>query len=84
MYGKVIRFMRLSRRLKQTEVALMIGVSNSTLAHYESEYRAIALENLKMIADACGYEILFRDKDKKKIYKFDDISVDYDIRVTTK
>ena len=62
----------------------MIGVSNSTLAHYESEYRAITLENLKMIADACGFEILFRDKEKNKIYKFDDINIDYDIRVTTK
>ena len=44
----------------------MIGVSNSTLAHYESEYRAITLENLKMIADACGFEILFRNKEKTK------------------
>jgi len=62
----------------------MIGVSNSTLAHYESEYRAITLENLKMIADACGFEILFRDKEKNKIYKFDDINTLYNIRVTTK
>jgi len=84
MYGKIIRFMRLSKRLKQIEVADMIGVSNSTLAHYESEYRAITLENLKMIADACGFEILFRNKEKNKIYKFDDINIDYDIRVTTK
>ena len=41
MYGKVIRFMRLSRRLKQIEVARLIGCSNCTLAHYESY--AIAL-----------------------------------------
>ncbi len=81
-YGKVIRFMRLSKRLKQTEVSKMIGVSNSTLAHYESEYRAITLENLIRIADACGYEILIKDKEKSKIYRFDDINVDYDIRVT--
>ena len=44
----------------------MIGVSNSTLARHESEYRAITLENLKMIADACGFEILFRNKEKTK------------------
>ena len=62
----------------------MIGVSNSTLARHESEYRAITLENLKMIANACGFEILFRNKEKNKIYKFDDINIDYDIRVTTK
>ena len=84
MYGKIIRFMRLSRRLKQTEVADIIGVSNSTLAHYESEYRAITLENLIRIANACGYEILFKDIEKNKFYKFDDINIDYDIRVTTK
>ena len=84
MYGKIIRFMRLSRRLKQTEVADIIGVSNSTLAHYESEYKTITLENLIRIANACGFEILFRDKEKNKIYKFDDINTLYNIRVTTK
>ena len=62
----------------------MIGCSNYTLAHYESEYRAITLENLKMIADACGFEILFKDIEKNKIYRFNDINIDYDIRVTTK
>lgn len=85
MYGKILRFMRLSKRLKQSEVANIIGVSNSTLAHYETEYRAVTLETAKNIADACNYEILFKNKDNNKIYKFDDIKqIDYDIRVITK
>lgn len=84
MYGKVIRFMRLSKRLKQIEVAYMIGCSNCTLAHYESDCRALTFENLMRIADACNYEVLFRDKDKNKIYKFYDISVDYDIKITNR
>ena len=85
MYGKIIRFMRISKRLKQTEVADMIGVSNSTLAHYESEYRAVTLETTKLIADACNYEILFKDKNSNKIYKFNDMKqMNYDIRITTK
>jgi transcriptional regulator with XRE-family HTH domain len=84
MYGKIIRFMRISKRLKQTEVSSIVGISNSTLAHYESEYRAITLEMAKLVADACGYEILFKDKEKNRVYKLEDINVDYDVRVTTK
>lgn len=84
MYGKVIRFMRLSRRLKQIEVARMIGCSNCTLAHYESDYRALTLENLMRVCDACDYEVLFRDKEKNKIYRFNDMNVDYDIKVINK
>ena len=67
MYGKVIRFMRLSKRFKQTEVAHMIGCSNCTLAHYDGEHRSITLKNLKLIADACGYEILFKYSENNKI-----------------
>lgn len=84
MYGKVIRFMRLSRRLEQIEVARLIGCSNCTLAHYESDYRALTFENLMRIANACDYEILFRDKEKNKFYRFDDMNVDYDIKVIKK
>ena len=84
MYGKVIRFTRLSRRLKKIEAAHMIGCSNSTLAHYESDFRALTLENLMRVCDACDYEILFRDKEKNKFYRLDNINIDYDIRVTTK
>ena len=85
MYGKILRFMRLSKRLKQSEVADIIGVANSTLAHYESECRAVTLETAKQIADACNYEILFKNKDNNRIYRIDDMKqIDYDIRVITK
>ena len=84
MYGKVIRFMRLSKRLKQVEVARMIGCSNCTLAHYESDCRALTFENLMRIADACNYEVLFRDKAKNRVYRFDDMNALYDIKVINK
>lgn len=62
----------------------MIDVSNSTLAHYEYDYRTLTLENLMRICDACDYEILFRDKEKNKFYRFNDMNVDYDIKVINK
>ena len=84
MYGRALRFMRVSKRLKQTEVSKYINVSNSTLAHYESELRAVTFETTNLIAEACGYEILFRDKEKNKIYRINEMKVDYDIWVTSK
>ena len=77
--------MRISKQLKQTEVAEKIGVANSTLAHYESEYRAVTLETTKQIADACDYEILFKNKKTNETYKFEDMKqMTYDVRITTK
>ena len=82
MFGKMIRFMRFTKKLKQTELAEKLGIASSTLAHYESEYRAITLETANEIAKICDFEIAFIDKNSKKVYKFDDTKqMTYDIRI---
>lgn len=82
MFGKMIRFMRFQKNLKQTELANKLGIASSTLAHYESEYRAITLETANEIAQLCDFELVFINKKDNKIYKFNDMKqMTYDIRI---
>jgi len=82
MFGKMIRFMRFTKKLKQTELAEKLGIASSTLAHYESEYRAITLETANEIAKLCDFELVFINKKDNKIYKFNDMKqMTYDIRI---
>ena len=85
MSGKMIRFMRITKGLKQSELAKKIKLADSTFAHYESDYRAITLETAKNIAKACDFEIVFVDKNTGKSYKFEDVQrISYDTRVRDK
>jgi len=82
MFGKMIRFMRFTKKLKQTELAEKLGIASSTLAHYESEYRAITLETANETAKLCDFELVFINKKDNKIYKFNDMKqMTYDIRI---
>ena len=82
MFGKMIRFMRLTKGLKQSELADKLKIANSTLAHYESEYRSITLETANEIANHCDLELLFHSKKDNKNYKFKDIErMNYDVRI---
>lgn len=82
MFGKMIRFMRFEKGIKQSEVANKVGIASSTLAHYESEYRPITLETAKQIADICDFEIIFKNKNNNKEYTFKDMKqMTYDIRI---
>lgn len=74
--------MRFTKKLKQTELAEKLGIASSTLAHYESEYRAITLETANEIAKLCDFELVFINKKDNKIYKFNDMKqMTYDIRI---
>lgn len=52
-----IKEIRMSKGLKQQELADKLGIANCTLAHYESGLRKITLEMFLKIVDVCGYEI---------------------------
>ena len=81
----MIRFMRITKGLKQAELAKKLKLADSTLAHYESDYRAITLETTKNIAKACDFEIVFIDKNTGHAYKFEDVErMNYDTRVRNK
>lgn len=85
MFGKMIRFMRFTRNYKQNDLSKKFGIANSTLAHYESEYRLVTLEMAHKIAKECDFEIQFKDKITNKIYTVDDLKrMNYDIRIKDK
>lgn len=85
MFGKIIRFMRFTKGLKQTDLAKQLGIASSTLAHYESEYRTITLEMANEIAKACDFEIMFVNKKTEKSYRFQDMKqMTYDMRIRNK
>ncbi len=68
MVGKIIRTMRRENGLSQEELANKVYLGRTTLSDYEREKTDINFENLEKIANTCGYEILFVNKqDKKKI-----------------
>ena len=85
MIGKMLRFMRIQKGLKQVELAKKLKIADSTLAHYESDYRSVTLEMANNIAKECDFEIVFIDKNSKKQYHFIDVArMNYDTRVRDK
>ena len=68
MVGKIIRTMRRENGLSKKELKNKLYLSITTLSDYERQKTDINFENLEKIANTCGYEILFVNKqDKKKI-----------------
>ena len=54
---KMVKEIRKSRGYSQKELAKLLGISDSTLAHYESGIRKITLEMFLKILNICHYEI---------------------------
>ena len=58
----IMKEIRKKRGYTQKELAKKLGISDSTLAHYETGIRKITLEMFLKILDACEYEIRFFDR----------------------
>lgn len=57
-----LKEIRKSCGYNQTELAKKLGISNSTLAHYESGIRKISLEMFLKILEVCNYKIKIEEK----------------------
>ena len=64
MTEKFIRTMRLTKGLKQDELAKLCNVSTSTISGYETGYREPNFEMLNKISSICGFELEFINKEK--------------------
>lgn len=53
---------RKSKGYTQKELSQILGISNCTLAHYESGIRKITLEMFLKILHTCGLEIEVKEK----------------------
>ena len=65
MIGKIIKTMRREKGLTQEELSKITFIGRSTLSDYEREKTDINIENIEKIAKACGYEVVFVNKQDK-------------------
>ena len=61
MIGKMLRYMRSSKRLKQTELARRLNIAQTTLSGYETHYSNPDFETIVRIASICDFEVIFRN-----------------------
>lgn len=82
MIGNLIKFMRVTRNMKQADLSKKTKIATSTISNYETDSISISAENLNILAEACNFELLIKDKKSDKIYKLDDMKrFQSDIRV---
>ena len=74
MIGKALKYMRKNKNLKQDVLAKEIGISQQNLSRYENEQRIISFDTIEQIANKCGYEIYFINKNTKDKFKAKDLT----------
>ena len=65
--------MRKTKNLKQDVLAKEIDISQQNLSRYENEQRIISFDTIEQIANKCGYEIYFINKQSKDKFKTSDL-----------
>ncbi len=73
MIGKALKYMRKTKNLKQDVLAKEIDISQQNLSRYENEQRIISFDTIEQIANKCGYEIYFINKQSKDKFKTSDL-----------
>ena len=63
MIGKILKTMRKSNNYKQSDISKLTNIPQNTLSQYENEVIQPTFEIIKKIADACNFEIIFKNKD---------------------
>jgi transcriptional regulator with XRE-family HTH domain len=62
MISDILKYLRKSKKLKQSEIASTANIAVSTISGYETNYSQPTFEMIEKIADICGYDIIFRDR----------------------
>lgn len=57
MYGAFLREIRASRRMSQTQLAEIVGISQPNLSAYECDRRMPSIHTLNRLVVACGYQL---------------------------
>ena len=73
MIGKALKYMRKNNNLKQDVLAKEIGISQQNLSRYENEQRIVSFDTIEQIANKCGYEIYFINRQSKDKFKTSDL-----------
>ncbi len=64
MIGKILRTMRKSNKLSQEQISNLVGYARNTISQYETGTIEPDFKTIEKIANQCGYEILFINKEK--------------------
>lgn len=73
MIGKVLKYMRNEKNMKQSDLIKILNIGQSTLSDYENEKISINFETIEKIASICDYDIYFENRINKKKFKAKDI-----------
>ncbi len=65
MIGEILKFLRKSKKLKQSEVAKEINLAISTISGYETGYSEPTFDTIEKLANIYGYDIIFRSRTTK-------------------
>ena len=63
MIGKILKTMHKSNKLSQEQVSKLIGYARNTISQYETGTIEPDFKTIEKIANICGYEISFINKD---------------------
>ncbi len=63
MIGKILKNMRKSKGLKQSELSKIVNIPQNTISQYETGVIQPTFEIIEKIANACGFKIDFIGKD---------------------
>jgi len=58
--------MRRKRKFTQQKLDDKCGIDRASISQYELETRQPTFETIEKIANACGYEVIFRDINTKE------------------
>ena len=73
MIEKYLRTMRKRANLKQEDISKKCNIAKTTLSGYENNYRQPTFNIIERIANACGYEVVFRNIKTKEELNNDNI-----------
>ncbi len=73
MIGKILKTMRKSSKLSQEQISKIIGYARNTISQYETGTIEPDFKTIEKIANLCGYEILFVNKEQNIILNSENI-----------
>ena len=73
MIGIILKYMRRKRKYKQSDLAKILNIGQTTLSGWERGFREPNSEMIFKIAEVCNFEILIKDKLTGEIYSKNEI-----------
>ena len=74
MIGKALKYMRKTKKMKQSEISKIISVARNTISQYETETIQPTFDTIEKIANECDYNIYFENKKTKDKFELKDLN----------